>query len=64
MNDQPATTRAEHIKAAGLYEKGRKLVLQRDYDGAIRCYRESLALHEDETVKAEYFDLLATRGPK
>jgi hypothetical protein len=50
-------------KAAELYAQARELESRRDYVGARKCYEQSLALHEDEKVRAAYLRLLATIGP-
>lgn len=62
-SNQPANSEADRVKAMELYSVARTLEEQRDYETAIEYYRQSLALHEDETVRAAYFNLLATIGP-
>jgi hypothetical protein len=56
-------TAEKRNKAAELYTEARELELRRDYAGARKCYEQSLALHEDEKVRAAYLKLLATIGP-
>jgi tetratricopeptide (TPR) repeat protein len=63
MTDQPTNPEADRVKAMELHAMARKLEKQRDYEAALKYYRQSLALYEDETVKVAYFNLLATIGP-
>jgi tetratricopeptide (TPR) repeat protein len=63
MTDQPTNSEADRAKAKEFYDMARKMEKQRDYEAAREYYRQSLALYEDETVKAAYFNLLATIGP-
>ncbi len=62
-SNQPVNTEADRVKAMELYSMALRLEEQRDYETAMEYYRQSLALHEDETVRAAYFNLLATIGP-
>ncbi len=62
-SNQPVNTEADRVKAMKLYSMALRLEEQRDYETAMEYYRQSLALHEDETVRAAYFNLLATIGP-
>ncbi len=63
MTDRQNSFEEDRIKAAELYAVARKLEVERDYDGAIRNYEQSLQLYEEEEVKTAYFELLATIGP-
>lgn len=63
MTDQPTNSEADRAKAKQFYDMARKMEKQRDYEAAREYYRQSLAFYEDETVKAAYFNLLATIGP-
>ena len=63
MVNQPTNSEADRAKAKELYAMARKMEEQRDYEAAREYYRQSLALYEDEIVKAAYFNLLATIGP-
>lgn len=63
MTNQPTISETDRNKAMELYVTARKLEKERDYEAAIKCYRQSLALYEDENVKVAYFNLLATIGP-
>ena len=63
MTDQPVHSEEDRIRAAELYAEARKLEAQRDYDGAIRSYAQSLQLCEDPLVEAAYLKLLSTVGP-
>jgi hypothetical protein len=55
MTDQPT--------AAELYAEGRELEAQYDYYGALKKYKQSLQLYNDEVVEAAYYKMLATIGP-
>jgi len=63
MTDYPTNSEENRIKAAELYAQACELEAQRDYDGAINSYMQSLRLYDDPLVKAAYFKLLATIGP-
>ncbi len=63
MTDYPTNSEENRIKAADLYTRARELEMQRDYDGAIDCYVQSLRLYDDPQAKAAYFKLLAMIGP-
>lgn len=50
-------------RARELAAMARQFEKQGDYQTAREHYRKSLALYEDQEVKAAYFTLLATMGP-
>ncbi|MCD4848207.1 MAG: hypothetical protein K8R76_08455, partial [Candidatus Aegiribacteria sp.] len=62
-SEEPNNSDADQVKAMEFYSMARKLEEQRDYETALEYYRQSLVLYEDETVRAAYFNLLATIGP-
>jgi hypothetical protein len=50
-------------RAAELAAEARALHAEKDYYGARERYEQSLRLHEDEDVRADYRRLMATIGP-
>jgi hypothetical protein len=50
-------------RAAELAAEARALHADKDYYAARGRYEESLRLHEDEDVRADYQRLMATIGP-
>ena len=64
LTDKPTIPEENRVQAAEIYAMARKLESQQDYNGAMKCYKHSLRLHEDEEVKAAYFNFLATIGPE
>ena len=62
-SNQPTNSEADRVRAMELYSMALELEKQRNYEDAMEYYRQSLALYEDETVRAAYFNLLATIGP-
>ena len=64
MTDYLKRFEQDRVKAAEHYAEARKLEAQRNYDGAIKSYEQSLQFYDDEIVKAAYFKLLATIGPR
>jgi hypothetical protein len=64
MTDPATNSEENRIKAAELYEEGRKLEAQQDYIGAMKSYEQSLNLYEDPLVETAYFKMLATIGPE
>lgn len=64
MTKRSKNSEKNRAKAAELYERALKLEAQRDYNGAIESYVQSLELYEDPVVEAAYFKLLSMVGPK
>ena len=63
MTDEPARGDENRIKAAELHAAALEAEARQDYKTAVESYEQSLRLHDDPSVKAEYFKLLATIGP-
>jgi hypothetical protein len=57
------TSEDDRERAAELYAEARRLHDAKDYYAARKAYQESLALHEDDEVRAAYKRLMATIGP-
>ncbi len=54
---------ARRNKAKELFDAVHELEAHGEFEAALKYYRQSLTLHEDDVVKKAYFDLLATVGP-
>ncbi len=64
ISDCMSDSAEDRNRAAKLYAEARELELRRDYEGARKCYEQSLQLHEDENVRAAYLRLLSAIGPQ
>lgn len=64
MVKAPPEAGPERARARELYAMAMEMEKDSNYEAAMDYYRRSLALCEDETVKAAYFNLMTAIGPQ
>ncbi|HEY2068573.1 MAG TPA: hypothetical protein VGG48_03375 [Rhizomicrobium sp.] len=63
-DDVPNGISGDRVEAARLHAAAREAEAGEDYWGAKKLYEQSLRLHEDAVVRAEFLSLLSAIGPQ